>query len=242
MSRVVFASVLVSWVAGARAGDSLKMQDIENLYQAKSYVELVQTAKKVPPSERTKRWNEVLIESQLALRASMGPEWLAAVSQYDAAVYQNDARLSAAVLTVLKEAVETCNGAYEVDRCLLQFLPLSSYVSEPKNRKEWLEKLVSKSTAVSLKLLATTPPYIGNVCELATINSLIVAALNKTPGSPEAGFGRAQLEGCWSQVSKPAVDALSGSSEDYARNACPELLERKAVAGLLKKRCELMAK
>lgn len=102
----------------------------------------------------------------------------------------------------------------------------------------------AQATAAPFFAVATQAPGGEAACADAKLGDAAVAGLGQGPTAPEAKGARFLLSQCWNQLQAPVVEAFAkeGAGSDYMKNACPALMEHKALTGLRAKRCEGLEK
>jgi hypothetical protein len=80
------------------------------------------------------------------------------------------------------------------------------------------------------------------VCADPDVAYSTVAALRRPPEGLEAKAARKLAERCWETLATPVVEnvAHESAASYYLHNACPILMERKAVTGLRAARCQAL--
>jgi len=80
------------------------------------------------------------------------------------------------------------------------------------------------------------------VCHDADVVYSTVAALQRPPDWREAKAARTLAERCWETLGTAVIEEVAHETADsyYLRNACPILMERRAVSGLRAARCQAL--
>jgi hypothetical protein len=130
-----------------------------------------------------------------------------------------------------------CLGALEH---FVHVAPVSADLARGAARLVGLK--LNRSTSTLFFATGLDAPGGEAVCADPDVASSTVAALQRPPDWREAKAARKLAERCWETLATAVVENVAHESAEsyYLHNACPILMERKAVTGLRAARCQAL--
>jgi hypothetical protein len=258
---------LVSSLVGARPAHAepkpYSMADLKALVEQKSYAEAVAHLADVAPSERKGEWTTIAVDAASGLLASLtGDETVRAAS----AIEDLDTRFPTlmknatyakqrgkAGLAAYKACFDGVNSSYgyyyrerqgtTLDDC---FSSATKFVDATPDNAE-LALAMAKLMRPAASAYSSAPMFkravfaagkhAAAVCKDDDLELSIVAALGLPPDYEEAAAARNTAEKCFDALKKPMLGAFEEEGSYFRANACPLLLNKRALNGEQAKLC-----
>jgi Caspase domain len=227
--------------------------DLDALAAARNWPELHDRLTDLNPAARDAHWNALVEQAaigELTPQAAPGgsfAERMAAVERY----YPKFPSLSgspqflALRTSIGLDAFGRCfDEAHDPAKCLgalerfVHVAPVSVDLARGAARLVGLK--FNRSTSALFFAAGLDAAGGEAVCSDPDVAYSTAAALQRPPDWREAKAARSLAERCWETLGTAVVEKLAHETADsyYLRNACPILMERKAVTGLRAARCQ----
>jgi len=227
--------------------------DLDALAAARNWPELHDRLTDLNPAARDAHWTALVEQAaigELTAQATPGgsfAERMAAIERY----YPKFPSLSgsrqflALRTSIGLDAFGRCfDEAHDPAKCLgalerfVHVAPVSADLARGAARLVGLK--LNRSTSALFFAAALDAAGGDAVCPDADLVYSTVAALQRPPDWREAKAARTLAERCWETLGTAVVEKVAHESADsyYLHNACPVLMERKAVTGLRAARCQ----
>lgn len=246
----MFERLGLSWVLIAvSASAGMTLEDLKALEKAGSFEELLVHAKDIPPPERDAAWKELVAnaatkylptlssEGDPLRKTALAVEWQRA---YPSLLESKPWRESLRKLA--PQELSACfEQSFQGQRCAETYALL---VGQTKDA----ELAYSGGRVTTLG----QAPYFGVTlyalgfelqpeparCHEEALQRATLAALDLPPDAPQAKSAVTLARThCWEQLKDGITARLAGAAGYFARNACPLALEKKAVKGLVARKC-----
>ncbi|VAW83661.1 hypothetical protein MNBD_GAMMA16-185 [hydrothermal vent metagenome] len=224
------------------------LNELKNLAQSQSWLELVDHLTDIPPSKRNQEWNELVD--------------LALVSRFEELLTKND---SSNILKFLDKTLpkypkiklnkhfmqlraefgiqyyESCLS-YDSDECLKNFLGFVRVDPNPLYAfkvAKLMRVSVSDSKAIEFFKHAVSSE---TVCSDEDLKLSVVSALKHTADSRYAKVAQNIAFGQCFDSLKSTIAQTIKNNDNAKANACKEMISRNALKGISKKKCERYAR
>lgn len=227
--------------------------DLDALAAAGNWPELHDRLTDLNPAARDAHWNALVEQAaigELTPQAAPGgsfAERMAAIERYYPKFpsLSGSPRFLALRTSIGLEAFGRCfDEPHNSAKCLgalerfVHVAPVSADLARGAARLVGLQL----NRSISALFFAAGLDAVGGeaVCPDPDVAYSTVAALQRPPDWREAKAARTLAERCWETLGTAVVEKLAHESAGsyYLRNACPILMERKAISGLRAARCQ----
>ncbi len=247
--RLGLSWMLIAVSASASGATRMTMEDLKALERAGSFEELLVHAKDIPPPERDAAWKDLVAtaatkylptlpnEGDPLRKTSLAVAWQ---RTYPSLVESRPWREGLRKLA--PEELTACfEQSFQGQRCADTYAVL---VDQTKDA----ELAYSGGRVTTLK----QAPYFGvtlyargfelqpepSRCGEEELQRATLAALDLPPEAPQVKSAVTLTRThCWEQLKDGVTARLAGATGYFARNACPLAVERKAVKGLVARKC-----
>ena len=226
--------------------------DLDALAAAGNWPELHDRLTDLNPAARDAHWNALVEQAaigELTPQAAPGGSFAERMAAIDATIqsfprsvarrgFLHCARRSGSrplAAASMRPTTWQCLGALER---FVHVAPVSADLARGAARLVGLQL----NRSISALFFAAGLDAVGGeeVCPDPDVAYSTVAALQRPPDWREAKAARTLAERCWETLGTAVVEKLAHESAGsyYLRNACPILMERKAISGLRAARCQ----
>ena len=247
-------SLIATILCGAPAfaeSKNYSMADLDALAKSKSFHELVEHLRDIPPAQRNAHWNSLVDQTATGLMTeetdSVKKIRLASNLRKQFPRLENSPILGAKESFKELSDFELCYNTLDDDGdyCTRQ---LRSFVQGQKKNGALAQKagaLVSRKMAawVSLEFFR-----IGleagekAICTDSSLANSVENGFNQTEGEGLKNATTIARTYCWDNLKQQLVDALTSSNKDYQKAICPIALEKNSLKGLREAKCKELVK
>jgi hypothetical protein len=249
----MFKQLCLSWVliaVPASAGPTtLTMEDLKALERNGGFQELLLRARDIPPSQRDAAWKDLVAnaatrhlptlsnEGDPMRKTSLAVEWQ---REYPS-LLESKPWLQTVRSLAPKELSDCFEQSFQGQRCTDTYAALVEGTKDSGLAYAGGEVTTRKQAphfGVTLYARGFELSPEPSRCGEAALRRSTLAALHLPPEAPQARSAIILARThCWGALKEDVTSGLAGATAYFARNACPLALEKKAVKGLVARRC-----
>jgi len=243
----VAALLLLCGAGGARAEQVYSQADLDALVKTEGYVELVEHLADVTPSKRDARWDAAAEAGTVGYLGTFTDSVAALTATEDLLRRFPTLKKSKAFMQKRAEVgLPGFDGCYRNGGMLDCNKRLANFVGDDAELAFKAGKLVilqqnAYSAAPFFRRAVTGKVPNPAACKEETLRRATLAALGLPTTDAKVADALATLDVCFADLKEPVANEMATGDSYLLQNACPTMIKKQAVGGLMKSRCEAAA-
>jgi hypothetical protein len=250
MKRQWVAALLLVGSHNAWAADAkYSLEDLQALQKNEGWVELVEHLGDVPPSKRNAQWEAAAEAGAVGYLGTLTDASQGLTASDDLIKRFPPLKKSKAFMAKRNDVglagFEACfRGGYDLGDCNKRLTEFAGNDAELnlKAGNLVIRQIFAYNAAPYFRRAMAGKAAGAAECKEETLQRATLAALGLPSSDAKVADAQAVTEVCFAELKEPIINELAKNDSYMQASACPMMLKKNAVAGLMKARCEAAVK